>query len=195
MNAMKKKSNNVLLEDTELKNNFEKFRHKIQKLFSGYSRSRHVMFTAANIRMMYILYVCKIHESCLYKNHQCHLCIVYDRENIVAIDINTRYQTNDAARTYMKHAEVNAVLQLIRNNTPLPVPQSYGIFITRFTKTSLLNYSQPCFFCARFIKKHLHYFHSISYTDANEELVVLTPDDFLQKQIHHKTQRFKKLIF
>lgn len=188
------KKNKVIFEDDNVKKNFEKFCQKVQWLFSQYHRSRHVVFTPSNIRMMYILYLSKIHECTMYKNHQCHLCIIYDRENIVTMDINTRYPSNDIVKSYMKHAEINAILNLIKTNTQIS-NQTYGIFITRFSKTSILNYSNPCFFCARFIKKYLHYFHSISFTDANEKMVVLSPEEFKNKEFHHKTQRYKGICF
>ena len=179
-------------EDDQIKKNFETFCQKIQHLFSQYPRSRHVVFTPVNIRMMYILYVCKIHERTLYKNHHCHMCIIYDKENIIAMDINTRYPAHDVVKSYMKHAEVNAILSLIKTN---PVPnQNYGMFITRFSKTSILNSSSPCFFCARFIKKHIQYFHSISFTDPNERLVVLLPEEFKGNEFQHKSQRYRRLF-
>ena len=190
MNQEKKK---VSYEDDKIKHRFEIFCQKIQMLFSQYHRSRHVVFTPTNIRMMYILYLSKIHELRLYKNHQCHFCIIYDRESIVAMDINTRYPSHDIVKSYMKHAEINAILSMKKIN-PMPMAQ-YGIFITRFSKTSILNNSNPCFFCARFIKKHLAYFHSIAFTDANETMVILSPDEFLTKEFQHKTQRYKHVIF
>lgn len=192
---MSQKKKKVIFEDDNIKKNFEKFCQKIQRLFSQYQRSRHVVFTQSNIRMMYILYLCKIHESMTYKNHHCHLCIIYDRENIITMDINTRYPSNDIIKSYMKHAEINAILNL-KKTTPTAIPnQNYGIFITRFSKTSILNFSDPCFFCARFIKKHIHYFHSISFTDTNEKMIVMPAEEFKNKEFHHKTQRYKGLIF
>lgn len=183
----------ISYEDDTIKKNFENFHQKIQTLFSENPRSRHVVFTPANLRMMYILYLCKIHECSIYKNHQCHLCIIYDRENIITMDINTRYPSNDIVKSFMKHAEINAILNLrktnVTNNT-----NGYGLFITRFSKTSILNYSNPCFFCARFIKKNLYYFHSISFTDSNEQLIVMTPEEFKNTDFHHKTQRYKNFV-
>lgn len=188
-----KKKQQLSFDDHTIKKNFESFRQKIQTLFSQNPRSRHVVFTPANLRMMYILYLSKIHESSLYKNHQCHLCIIYDREDIITMDINTRYPSNDIVKSFMKHAEVNALLNLRKINT---TPNgSHGLFITRFSKTSILNYSNPCFFCARFIKKNLAYFHSISFTDSNEQLIVMTPDEFKNTDFHHKSQRYKNLVF
>jgi len=183
----------IIFEDDNVKKNFEKFCQKIQRLFSQYHRSRHVVFTPSNIRMMYILYLSKIHECTMYKNHQCHLCIIYDRENIITMDINTRYPSNDV-KSYMKHAEINAILNLKKTNTQI-TNQTCGIFITRFSKTSILNYSDPCFFCARFIKKYIHYFHSISFTDVNEKLIVISHEEFKNKEFQHKTQRYKGLMF
>lgn len=171
---------------------FEKFCQKIQTLFSQYHRSRHVVFTPANLRLMYILYTSKVYECSLYRNHQCHLCIIYDRENIVAMDINTRYPSPDLIKSYMKHAEINAI-HTMKNSGP-PAAQ-YGVFITRFSKTAILNHSPPCFFCARSLRKHIHYFHSISFTNADETMVVLSPNEFLLQEFPHKTQRYKKLIF
>jgi len=191
MNHEKKK---VVFENDKIKHYFETFCQKIQQLFSEYHRSRHVVFTPANVRMMYILYLSKIHECSLYKNHHCHLCIIYDRDKIVAMDINTRYPSPDIIKSYMKHAEINAILTMKKTISTVPSTQ-LGIFITRFSKTSILNSSIPCFFCARFIKKHLHYFHSISFTDADEKMVVLSSDEFHQREFHHKTQRYKGLIF
>lgn len=180
-------------EDESIKQNFEKFCEKIQKLFSQYPKSRHVVFTPANIRMMYILYICKIHERTIYKNHHCHMCIIYDKENIISMDINTRYPSNDIIKSYMKHAEVNAILNMKKTNATAP-NYSYGLFITRFSKTSILNYSNPCFFCARFIKKHIQYFHTISFTDANEKMIVLSPEEFKESGTQHKSQRFRRPI-
>ena len=192
MNNEKKK---VSFEDDKLKHHFETFCQKIQALFSQYHRSRHVVFTPANIRMMYILYLSKIHECSLYKNHHCHFCIIYDRDKIVAMDINTRYSSPDIIKSYMKHAEINAILTMKKTiSSTVPLTQ-FGIFITRFSKTSILNSSNPCFFCARFIKKHIHYFHSISFTDANEKMVVMSSDEFYQREFHHKTQRYKGILF
>ena len=170
---------------------FELLLSKIQTLFSGYQKTRNVVFTPSDERMLYVLYMCSVHESMLYHNHKCHLCIIYDKEKIVAMDINTRYSNEDMSKTYMRHAEMNAIMTLIKTQ---PTNQCYGIFITRFTKTSKLNHSTPCFFCARFIKKHLHYFHSVCFTNENEQLVVLTPDEFHNTEFCHQTQRFKKLI-
>ena len=192
MNHEKQKKK-VVLEEDKLKYHFETFCRKIQMFFSQYHRSRHVVFTPTNLRMMYILYVSKIHECSVYKNHHCHLCIIYDRNKIVAMDINTRYPSPDRVRSYMKHAEINAILTM-KKATTAPSTQM-GIFITRFSKTSVLNSSIPCFFCARFIKKHIHYFHSVCFTDADENMVVLSPDEFIQKEFHHKTQRYKGLLF
>lgn len=182
-----------IYDDHDVKKNFENFHQKIQTLFSENPRSRHVVFTPTDLRMMYILYLSKIHESSFYKNHQCHLCIIYDRQDIITMDINTRYPSHDLVKSFMKHAEVNALLNLRKIN---PSPNgSYGLFITRFSKTSILNYSNPCFFCARFIKKNLSYFHSISFTDGNEQLIVMSPDEFKNTEFHHKTQRYKNILF
>jgi len=189
------KKKTIIFEDDKVRLNFEKFRQKIQALFSQYARSRHVVFTPSNIRMMYILYLSKIHECTLYKNHHCHLCIIYDRDSIIAMDINTRYPSPDMVKSYMKHAEINAILTMKKSTTSNAVVPQHGIFITRFSKTSVLNSSNPCFFCARFIKKHIHYFHSISFTDTDEKMVILSPDEFLRKEFHHKTQRYKGLVF
>jgi tRNA(Arg) A34 adenosine deaminase TadA len=193
MNHEKKKA---VFEDDNIKHHFNTFCQKIQGLFSEYHRSRHVVFTPVNLRMMYILYLSKIHECRLYKNHHCHLCIIYDRDSIIAMDINTRYPSPDMIKSYMKHAEINAILTMKKttNSTAVPLAQ-LGIFITRFSKTSVLNSSNPCFFCARFIKKHIHYFHSISFTDADENMVVMSSDEFIQTEFQHKTQRYKGLIF
>lgn len=191
MNHENKKQ--IIFRDDNLKHNFETFCHKIQSLLSQYHRSRHVVFTQTNLRMMYILYVSKIHECTMYRNHYCHFCIVYDRENIVAMDVNTRFPSPDMIKSYMKHAEINAILTMKRI-TAMPLSQ-YGLFITRFSKTSILNCSTPCFFCARFIKKHIQYFHSIAFTDQHENMIVLSSDEFLQKEFHHKTQRYKGIIF
>lgn len=176
---------------TTRRQHFELLVSKIQTIFSGYQKTRNVVFTTSDERMMYVLYMCSVYESMLYHNHKCHLCIIYDKEKIVAMDINTRYSNEDMSKTYMKHAEMNAIMTLLKTQ---PTNQSYGIFITRFTKTSVLNYSTPCFFCARFIKKHLRYFHSVCFTNENEQLVVLTPDEFLNTNFSHTTQRFKRLI-
>lgn len=172
---------------------FERLLSKIQTLFSGNQKARNVVFTPSDERMMYVLYMCGVHESMLYHNHKCHLCIIYDKEKIVAMDINTRYPNEDTSKTYMKHAEMNAIMTLIKTQPTNPTTL-YGIFITRFTKTSILNHSTPCFFCARFIKKHLRYFHSVCFTNENEQLVVLTPDEFQDTDFSHTTQRFKRLI-
>lgn len=191
MNGVKKKQ--LDYDDHNVKKNFEKLCQKIQTLFAENPRSRHVVFTPANLRMMYILYLCKIHECSMYKNHQSHLCIIYDRENIITMDINTRYPSNDIFKSFMKHAEINAILNLRKIN--VNANGSYGLFITRFSKTSVLNYSNPCFFCARFIKKNIDYFHSISFTDGNEQLINMTPEEFKKTEFHHKTQRYKNLVF
>lgn len=193
MNHDVTKKRKIGYDDMDVKRNFENFCQKIQKLFSQYHRSRHVIFTPANIRTMYILYLCKMHECSIYKNHQCHLCIIYDKENIVTMDINTRYPSNDI-KSFMKHAEINALLNLRKTNINVN-PQTYGMFITRFSKTAILNYSNPCFFCARLIKKNLCYFHSITFTNVDEQLVVLTPDEFKNTEFHHKTQRYQQKIF
>lgn len=188
------KKKTINFEDDNVRNNFEMLSHKIQRLFSQYHRSRHVVFTPANIRMLYILYLAQIHERTLHKNHHCHLCIIYDRENVVAMDINTRYPSTDIVKTYMKHAEINAILSM-KKTTPFLINQGYGLFITRFSKTSLLNYSTPCFFCARFIKKYIHYFHSISFTDSNEKMVSLSHDEFKNSEFEHKSQRYKGIVY
>lgn len=194
MSREKNKQQNIFGDDN-VRKNFETLCQKIQRLFLQYHRSRHVIFTPTDIRMMYILYLAQVHECGIHRNHHCHLCIIYDRENILAMDINTRYPSNDIVRSYMKHAEINAILTLKKTiNTPI-VSQSYGLFITRFSKTSLLNYSNPCFFCARFIKKHLQYFHSVSFTDTDEKMIVLSHNDFKHTEFHHKSQRYKGLIF
>lgn len=181
------------MDEERVRQHFRTFCQKIQVLFSQNHRSRHVVFTPANLRQMYILYLSKVYECTMYKNHHCHLCIIYDRENIVAMDINTRYPAPERVKSYMKHAEINAILSMKKAGTT-PLAQ-YGFFVVRFSKTSVLNSSPPCFFCARSIRKHLHYFHSISYTDADERMVVLSPEQFLQKEFPHKTQRYKGLIF
>lgn len=183
----------VAYHDDDTKKYFEIFCQKVQQLFSQYPRSRHVVFTPVDVRMMYILFLCKMHETYLFKNHQCHFCIIYDKENIISMDINTRFCSHDVVKSFMKHAETNAILQLVKSNVA-PI-QSLGIFITRFSKTSLLNDSRPCFFCARFIKKHLSYFHSICFTDQNEQLVVMTPEEFKNTEFSHKTQRFRHNLF
>lgn len=187
----KKKKNKLSNKTTTTRQHFERLLSKIQTLFSGNQKARNVVFTPSDERMMYVLYMCSVHESMLYHNHKCHLCIIYEKEKIVAMDINTRYSNEDMSKTYMKHAEMNAIMTLLKTQ---PTHQSYGIFITRFTKTSILNYSTPCFFCARFIKKHLRYFHSVCFTNENEQLVVLTPETFQNTDFSHTTQRFKRLI-
>ena len=175
-----------------IQQHFELFRSKIQKLFSQYQKTRNVVFTTSDERMMYVLYMCGIHELMLYHNHKSHLCIIYDKEKIIAMDINTRYSNEDMTKTYMKHAEMNAILSFLK--TQPTQQQSYGIFITRFTKTSILNYSNPCFFCARFIKKHLRYFHSVCFTNENELLIVMNQDEFHHTDFSHTTHRYKRLI-
>lgn len=185
---------NVNYNDKHIQKHFEKFQTKIQMMFSQNHRSRHIIFTQSDIRTLYILYLSKIHEASFYKNHQCHLCIIYDKEKIVSMDINTFFPSDDMVKTYMKHAEINAILNMKKMNTPTTY-QGCGMFITRFTKTGVLNYSNPCFFCARFIKKHLYYFHSISFTDKDERIVVLTHNEFKEKSFNHKTQRYKGIVY
>lgn len=181
------------MDHEKVRHSFERFCQKIQTLFSQYHRSRHVVFTPADLRLMYILFLSKVHECTLYKNHHCHLCIIYDREKIVAMDINTRCPSPIPIKGYMKHAEINAILTMKKSGIH-PLAQ-YGVFTTRFSKTSILNHSPPCFFCARSIRKHIQYFHSISFTDADENMVVLSPNEFLLQEFPHKTQRYKGLLF
>lgn len=187
-----KKKKQLVFEDEEVKQNFHVFCGKVQALFAQYPRSRHVVFSQSDTRMMYILYFCKIHELLVYRSHKCHLCIIYDKEKIITMDINTRLPSNNI-RSYMKHAELNAVLNLLKI-TPCPPPQSYGMFIIRFNRGSVLNGSSPCYFCARFLKKHLSYFHSIGFTNEQEQLTILSPDEFKNTDFSHKTQRFKFLM-
>lgn len=174
-----------IYKDEMVRSNFDKLVQKIQKLFSVYKRSRHVVFTPANLRMLYILYLCKIQERTQHFNHKCHLCIIYNRHEILTMDVNTRFPSNDILNSYMKHAEINAIHSLHKLN---PQSRSCGIFITRFNRSSELNYSGPCYYCARSIKKYMGYFHSISYTDAKEELVVLTPSEFKNTEFLHITK-------
>lgn len=176
--------------DDDTQRNFEVFRQKIQRLFANHHRSRHVIFTQTDIRKMYILYMCSIHESIVYQNHKCHLCIIYDKENIIAMEVNTRFPSQDFVKSFMKHAEINAILTLRKTNTILS-HQAHGMFVARFSKTSILNYSLPCFFCARLIKKYLYSFHSISFTDKNEKLIVIPSEEFQLMEFSHKSQRYK----
>jgi len=175
--------------DNQTIRHFNRFAEKFQTLFTQYTKSKHVIFTTNDKRTLYILYLSKIHELTIYKNHQCHVCVIYDRENIITMDINTRFPASDPMQSYMKHAEVNAVQNLIRTSS-YKCDQTLGLIVVRFSKTGILNYSRPCFFCARFIKKHINYFHSISFSNQDEKLTTLTADEFKLCDFNHKTQRF-----
>lgn len=186
VSMMMKKKN--IYTDEITRSNFDKLVEKIQLLFSRCKRSRHVVFTSANLRMLYILYVSKIQERTQYCNHKCHLCIIYDRQDILAMDINTRPQSCDMLNKYMKHAEINAINKIIRVKPPR---KSCGIFVTRFNRHAELNNSDPCYFCTRTIKKHMNYFHTISYTNTTGGLVILTASEYQNKESVHRTRYYK----
>lgn len=175
-------------DDTEMY--FRSFCQKIQHLLSQHRHSRHVIFTHTDVRQLRILYTSQLYECTIYSNHQCHLCIIYGRQDVVAMDINTRWPPNGRMKGFMKHAETNAVRTLLRERTPPAVP-AYGMLIVRFVKDATMNNSRPCCFCARLIKKNISYFHSIAYTDKDGGLIVMAPHEFRKIDFHHQTKRHR----
>lgn len=180
------------MNNNKTQTHFNRLIEKLQNILYNNPRSRHVVLTEDNIRSLYILYLSKIQECTMFKSHQCHLAIIYNRYEIVHMDVNTRFHLRPKEATFTTHAEVNAIKSLIKT---FQSPKSqFGMFLIRFSKTAILNNSSPCFFCARFIKKHLPYFHSISFTNHDESVTTMIADDFRQHEFRHLSLRYSRLL-
>lgn len=178
-----KKKLKRLIMDTNIANTYPKqmpraldpcglFLDRIEDLLRVCSRSRKVALDYKTRKLIEYRFRVKVREGA---NHQAHVCIIYDRRSCISAGINS----------LKSHAEVDALKKLLAIRPDTSNRNMYGMMVVRFSKTGVLNNSRPCLHCSRFLRKNLRFFHSISFSDVNGVLRVMTTDMFKSQEFSH----------
>jgi hypothetical protein len=147
---------------------------RIEDMLRGYSRSRKVYLDYKTKKKIEHRFFIKFREG---SNHHAHVCLIYNKKECVSIGMNT----------VQHHAEVDALKKLLASHTHKP-RGLYGMVTVRFSKTGVFNNSRPCFHCSQFLKKHLDFFHSISFSDQHGSLCILSSETFSECHFCHVTK-------
>lgn len=150
------------------------FSNFIETLLRGHPPSRKVFLDIKARRLIEDRFLIKVIEG---SNHHAHICIIFDRKSCLSVGINS----------CQKHAEVDALKKLLSRQRSEPHRTHLGILIIRFSKTGKLNNSSPCLHCSQFLKKHAHYFQTISFSNTHGKLTVLPREKFIQHRFSHIT--------
>lgn len=144
---------------------------RIEDLLRGHSRSRKVDLDYKTRKKIEHRFFIKFREG---SNHHAHICLIYNKRECVSLGINS----------VKHHAEVDALKKLLATNENKKKGY-YGMVTIRFSKTGVFNNSSPCFHCSQFLRKHLDFFHSISFSDQHGHLCILTSDMFHHRHFCH----------
>jgi len=167
------------------------FVYRIMELFLSHGHLRRLSLSDDNIRHLKHLFYMKEYERQTYKNHQSHLCFIYTKDQILCMEVNHQHRSSQPKHhDWGSHAEVNAIKKFKTISMHEKVSK-VGLLVIRFSKTGLFNNSQPCFHCARFIKKHAHFFHTITFTQSSRSLTTLSSQEFVDTNFVHRSQRFR----